>query len=288
VFWILGLDISNIGFFRFIFKFWVHYFDIRKINVKVFKLVIYEGAMGRYNPKIALAQIKYFGSSNDNLDKVKKFIELAKKERADIVCFPESCLHKNRALHFKHKIVKEIQEHCKKHSIWCIITEDMKVKSKKYNCAILIDRNGNITGDYKKINLYGDDVSPGKEVKVFETDFAKIGIAICWDLNFSDLFREMKNMGAEIIFCPSLWCYDFGIHKGQIIKKERKILESLIISRAYENFYYVAICNPAKESRYHISYSAIASPSTILNSLYKKEGLVVSRLNMSRLKDVRC
>jgi omega-amidase len=241
--------------------------------------------MRERNPKVALAQIKYFCDSNDNLEKIKKFIILAKKEKADLVCFPESCVHKNKTLHFNHRLIKEIKEECKKNSIWCIISENMKIKGRKYNCAILINRKGIIKGFYKKINLYGDDVSPGKEVKVFKTDFGKIGIVICWDLNFSGLFKDLKNKGAEIVFCPSLWNYESSFHEGKIIKKEKKILESLILSRAYENFFYVTICSPAKNSRYHVSYSAIASPSTIIKSLHEKEGLIVSKINLEKLKN---
>src|SRR3989344_457273 len=95
------------------------------------------------NPIIALAQIKYFDiSKSHNLEKIKKYIKLAKKRHADIVCFPESCLHRTKELHLEHRIIKEISEECKKNSIWCIVTEDIVIKKRLYNVAVLIDRKG--------------------------------------------------------------------------------------------------------------------------------------------------
>jgi predicted amidohydrolase len=131
-------------------------------------------------PIIALAPIKYFDiSKKNNLQVIKKYIRLAKKSKADIVCFPESCIHKTENLDYNDDLIKEIRKECKKNSIWCIITENIILKNKPYNTAILIARNGKIKGKYKKIHLYGDDVVAGKKVKVFDTDFAKIGIVIC-------------------------------------------------------------------------------------------------------------
>ena len=236
-------------------------------------------------PIIAVAQIKYFDENKThNLDKIKRYIKLAKKRHADIVCFPESTIHKYKVLTFDHKSIKEIQEECKKNSIWCIINEDIKIKNKKYNMAILINREGKIAGKYKKINLYGDKVFAGKEVYVFETDFAKIGILICWDIAFPELFKKLKQKGAEIVFCPSQWWYYPDTHDKNNMKRETKILESIIRTRAYENVNFVALCNPVMDSEYQVSYSAIASPTRILKEIVKKEGLIVSKINLSRIK----
>ncbi len=238
----------------------------------------------KQNPIIAVAQIKYFDRGNSNLHKIKKYISLAKKARADIICFPETCIHKTEYLHLKHKFIKEICEECRKNSIWVIITEHIILKKKDYNMAILINRDGKIKGHYKKIHLYGDYVNPGKKVKVFDTDFGKVGIAICWDIRFPELFKKMKQKGAEIIFCSSKWEYDKWAHDKAHKKREIKILESLVKTRAYENLVYVALCNPLTKSKYQISYSAISSPHKILNEIVGKEGMIKSSVNLKELK----
>ena len=239
------------------------------------------------NPIIALAQIKYFDiSKSNNVDKIKKYIRLAKKKNADIVCFPESCVHKTKTLHLKHNFIQEIANECKKNSIWCIITEDITIKNKSYNSALLINRKGKIIGNYKKIHLYGDsgNISPGVKPMVFKTDFAKIGIAICWDLTFPKLFKKMKEDGAEIVFCPTQWWYDAAAHDEKYEQREMEILESLLKARAYENLFFVALCNPVMETKYQISYSAIASPTKILNKIVGKEGLITAKININKIK----
>lgn len=239
-------------------------------------------------PVIALAQIKYFHEcKTHNIGKIKEYIKLAKKAKADIVCFPETCVHKTEFLDKNDWLLGQIRDECKKNRIWCIITEHLRIKRRDYNTAILIDREGKIKGMYKKIHLYGDEVKPGKKTMVFETDFAKIGIAICWDLSFPDLFRKLRSRGAEIVFCPAKWWYEKEAHDKAHKKREIKILESLIRARAFENLFYVAICNPVMDSKYQVSYSAIASPHKLLKEISGKEGLITAKINLKELKKLR-
>ena len=239
----------------------------------------------RKNPKIALAQIKYFDKNkNNNLDKIKKFIGKAKKAGADIVCFPEACIHSTKSLHIDHKLIKEIRNECAAQKIWCIITDNIRLGDRAFNMAILINREGKIRGKYKKIHLYGDRTKAGRVAKVFSTDFGKIGIAVCWDLNFPDLFKNMKSKGAEIVFCPSQWWYMENAHKEKPVEYEMKLLESMAMTRAFENLFYVAICNPVMKDKYQVSYSAISSPHKIVKKVINKEGLIVSKINLNDIK----
>jgi len=239
-------------------------------------------------PIIALAQIVYFDTEEKhNVVKIKKYIALAKKKNADIICFPETCIHKTDYMTFSHKLMKEIQEACRENSIWCIVTDSFIEKNEPYKVAVLIDRKGRIAGKYKKINLYDDYVKPGKRIGVFKTDFAKIGIAICWDLAFPELFANMRKQGAQIVFCPSKWCYEEEAYNKAHKKMELHLLRSLLISRSFENLFFVALCNPLTKSKDLISYSAIASPHRILKEIINEEGLIIAELNLNELKKFR-
>lgn len=249
--------------------------------------------MKKRNPIIALAQIKYFDTAEKhNVAKIKKYIQLAKKKNADIICFPETVVHKSGYLHFNHKLIEEIKEECKKNSIWCLIADDMLVKGKLYNTVIIIDRLGKIVGDYKKINLMGEssNINPGKKIRVFDTDFAKIGVALCWDLAFPRMFREMKKKGAEIIFCPANWKYEAYAYSSRKYedenrKKEMEILKSLVMTRSFENLFFVALCTPAKNNAEKdlVSYSSICSPHKILAEIKDKEGLITAEINLNEI-----
>jgi predicted amidohydrolase len=240
---------------------------------------------------ISLAQIKYFDQNKiHNFDKIKKYIHLAKKKKADIVCFPESCIYREKNLRFDDKYLKEIREECKKNKIWCIISEDVQIKKKTYNLAILINREGKIIGNYKKINPWDEkNISSGKKIRVFKTDFAKIGIVICWDLAFPELFRKMKKAGAEIVFCPAQWAYEYNLHRREPHKKEKEILKSITLTRAFENILFVALVNPIRvtwDADDQISYTAVASPTQIIKEIFHKEGLLTVKLNLNLLKKI--
>jgi predicted amidohydrolase len=267
--------------------------------LKVFKVPEYNIFMAktakRKNPVIALAQIKYFDTAEKhNVTKIKKYIRLAKKRGADIICFPESVVHKTTLLNMNHELIKDIREECKKNSIWCIIDDDIEIRGKIYNSAVLINRKGEIAGSYQKINIMGEgynsQVHPGKRIKVIKTDFASIGLAICWDLSSPKLFREMKNRGADIIFCPTYWKYEARAYRPRVYaeknrQKEFEVLKSLVMARAFENLFFVALCNPAKNDREKdlVPYSAICSPQKILKEIKDEEGLIVSEINLDEI-----
>ena len=238
--------------------------------------------------KIALAQIKYSLISEENVEKIRKYIRQVKRNGAEIVCFPEACLHQSKQFEIEHKFISEIREECRKNRIWAIINDDIKIKSKYYNAALLINRNGKIAGVYKKINSYGDEgTEKGKKVFVFKTDFAKIGIAICWDLRFPEIFKKMKIRGAEIVFCPARWCYEFKAYIAKRKQKEKRMLKSLVRARAYENLFFVALVNPVIKGKYFrdlVSYSALASSQGIVKKIEDKEGIIYVNLNLNEIK----
>jgi len=244
--------------------------------------------MPKKKPIIAVAPIEYFDiHKGHNLEKIKKYIGLAKKAKADIVCFPESCIKRHGSLVITDKFIKSIQEECKRNGIWCIVTEDIAAGKKTYNMSILIDRQGKIKGDYKKINIYGDRATPGNQVKVFQTDFAKIGIAICWDLTYPGLFLEMAKKGAEIVFCPAMWNYDLPSHDREHKKREIELLRAMTLARAHENIFFVALCNPLMDVKTQVSYSAIASPHRILKELIDREGLITAKIDIAEVRKFR-
>lgn len=77
---------------------------------------------------------------------------------------------------------------------------------KTYDTAVLIDRQGRIAGKYRKTHLplaeVEDGETPGNDYPVFDTDFGRVGILICWDFVFPETFRIMRLEGAEIVFLP--------------------------------------------------------------------------------------
>ena len=77
-----------------------------------------------------------------------------------------------------------------------------------YNSAVLIDRQGRVAGKYRKVYLargeFEEGCTPGNSFPVFDTDFGRIGIMICWDLTHVEPAQSLAQQGAEIIFMP-IW-----------------------------------------------------------------------------------
>jgi predicted amidohydrolase len=75
-----------------------------------------------------------------------------------------------------------------------------------FNTAVLIDREGRIAGKYRKVHLASTEaeagITPGSDYPVFDTDFGRVGLAICWDNWFGEAARELRLRGAEIILLP--------------------------------------------------------------------------------------
>jgi len=239
-------------------------------------------------PVIAIAAIRYYDIvKKHNIHKILKAIAEAKKKGADIVCFPESCITRYGDLITNGPRIRQICDVCKQQEIWCIVTEDIRRGRHTYNSSLLIGRDGKIRGHYDKINLYGDKTKPGNRVKVFKTDFAKVGIAICWDLAFPGLFETMRKKGAEVVFCPAQWSYDLPSHKHEPKKREIELLRAMTLARAHENVMYIALCNPLVDIKTQVSYSAIADPHRILKELIDKEGIITAEVDVAKIRRFR-
>ncbi len=82
-----------------------------------------------------------------------------------------------------------------------------------YNTSLLIDQRGEIIARYRKIHLFSfrskerRSLAPGSEVVVTDTRLGAIGMSICYDLRFPELYRALVGKGAEIIVCPAAWPY---------------------------------------------------------------------------------
>jgi omega-amidase len=100
-----------------------------------------------------------------------------------------------------------------------------------YNTSFLLDREGKLVGKYSKVHLTEGEiflgVTPGNEIPVFECDFGKIGITICYDNKFPDIHRVMALKGAEIIISSSEGDGREGGFTHNIVAQARAINNSI-------------------------------------------------------------
>ncbi|MFN0101365.1 MAG: carbon-nitrogen hydrolase family protein [Bryobacteraceae bacterium] len=90
-----------------------------------------------------------------------------------------------------------------------------------YNTAVLIDRNGDLAGKYRKVYLPREEIerglTPGTHFPVFQTDFGKVGLMICYDVFFAEPARALANQGADMILMP-IWGGDETLAKARAIE----------------------------------------------------------------------
>lgn len=190
-----------------------------------------------------------------NLAKAERFIQEAVEQEAQIIVFPEDFVMgplNGRAdlADFDGRYVKHFQELATKYAIDIVpgsITEGDETGL--YNTAYYIDHTGEILGRYRKVNLWLPErsyIDPGRHAVVCQTRFGKIGLAICWDLAFPELFRAMVAEGAEIVLCPSYWCFeDAGIGLQHDPDSEITFVDALCVARAFEQEIILAYANAA-------------------------------------------
>jgi beta-ureidopropionase len=144
-------------------------------------------------------------------------------------------------------ITGRFAEYARKHRCNIICPINTKEDGKYYNAAVVIDRSGGIVGEYRKIRpTVGEmkgGISPGpRKPPVFKLDFGTIGIQICYDLNWHDQWRDLKESGAEIVFWASqynggrLLNAEAWMNKYHVVSSTRRN-PSLIIDISGEELY---------------------------------------------------
>jgi predicted amidohydrolase len=189
-----------------------------------------------------------------NLARAEEFIAEASTEN-DLIVFPEDFIMgplsgKSEYADYDGQYIKFFQRLASKYHIdivpGSIIEGD---SSDLFNTTYYIDRSGDIQGRYRKVNLWLPErsyITPGRNVSVFDTRFGRVGLIICWDLMFPEVFRAMVKEMVGIVICPSYWCYeDAGKGLYHDPDSEVKLVNALCLSRAFENEIVLVYANAA-------------------------------------------
>jgi len=99
----------------------------------------------------------------------------------------------------------------RKHRTYIVCPIDRKEGKRRFNSAVLLDREGNVACVYNKLYpVWGEEcmdhsVQPGSDVCVHQADFGRVGLAICFDVNWSPLWEQLSNQGAELVVWVSAY-----------------------------------------------------------------------------------
>jgi predicted amidohydrolase len=163
-----------------------------------------------------------------------------------------------------------------------------------HNTSLVFDRSGTLTATYRKIHMYDVEipgrvsyqesraVAPGAETAVTDVDGIRVGLSICYDLRFPELYRRLAVDGrAEVIVVPAA----FMMHTG------RDHWEVLLRARAIENQCYVVAAGQIGDhdpGRTCFGRSMIIDPwGTVIAQAPDTTGITVADVDLERLHEIR-
>ncbi|MCL5878161.1 MAG: carbon-nitrogen hydrolase family protein [Candidatus Bathyarchaeota archaeon] len=245
--------------------------------------------------KLALCQISSKREDKAaNLQKIEELTLKAKQQGAELAVFPEMCLTGYVLLDQVYELAeqipgpttKQVETLAKKtdmHIIFGMPELSEKTQATVYNTAVLVGPRGFI-GKYRKMYLPTHSVfeekryfRPGYEPAAFQTQLGNIGLTICYDVFFPEVFRLPRLMGAQLIVC---------ISASPAVR--RSYFEVLTAARAIENTCYLAYVNLAgvQDGLQFWGGSRLVSPTgdVLAKAKYDLEDFVVCDVDFADLR----
>ena len=252
--------------------------------------------------KIAAIQMSTVADKMENVRTVKTYLEKIKDENPDFVILPEMFCCPYQTENFPIYAEKEggpvwqqLSGYAKQYGIYLIggSMPEKDAEGNVYNTSYIFDREGKQMGKHRKVHLFDIDVKGGQTFKesdtltagdsdtVFDTEFGKIGVMLCFDIRFPELSRMMVNDGAKVIFVPAAFNMTTGPAHWELSFR----------TRALDNQIYMVGCAPARDvSAGYISWghSIVTDPwGRVIDMLDEKKGILLAELDMDYEEQVR-
>ena len=244
--------------------------------------------------KVACVQLSSGENYTKNFKQIILYINQAIKNKSDLIITPEtsSIMTSNKKILFnntynmdKDPLIKEIKKISKKNRKWILIGSlPVKDKNKYRNRSIMIGPKGNIVAYYDKIKMFDVKLQnkekhqesktyrPGKKLVIVNLPWGRLGLTICFDLRFPEIYRRLSKKNLHFISVPSAFTKVTG----------KKHWLELLKARAIENFCYIFAPNQTGKNtkkRETFGHSTIISPDGKIIKL-KKSGTGIIYANI--------
>jgi beta-ureidopropionase len=167
---------------------------------------------------VTTSGFRYDAGIAENRDRALRFVESAGRRGADVVCLPETILGKENegaVEALAGATFDAMSQLARRYQLW-IVAGSLLLESetgRKFNNAIVIDRSGTPVALYAKVHptireCEDRHITPGSEALVIDTDFGRLGLAICYDIGWPSHWADLARLGAELVVWPS--AYDGG------------------------------------------------------------------------------
>ncbi len=251
--------------------------------------------------KIGVCQLNVVEDKEKNIIRAEKMIREAAENGSKLVVLPEmfNCPYQNKffpiyAEEYPGETTSMLAEIAKELEIYIVggsIPE--RDGDSIYNTAYIFDKKGQLIGRHRKMHLFDIDVEggikfkesdtlgAGKEVTVVDTEFCKVGVAICYDMRFPELMRLMALEGAEVIIVPAAFNMTTGPAHWKLTVR----------ARALDNQVYFVAASPARDMKasYHAyGHSSIVNPwGEVISESNEKEDIIYAEIDLDKVKKIR-
>lgn len=255
-------------------------------------------------PRVAVVQMVSTANVKNNLSKLDAFFSNARDEGVELLVLPENFAFMGVNETDKLSVAEEVGEGeiqqrvsqlAKRYGTWVIAgTQPIKTSGTRVKAGCLVyDSLGATVARYDKIHLFDVRVSeqeahkesasiePGENVVVVDTPVGRVGLSVCYDLRFPELYHQLAIKGAELFTVPSAFTAVTGLAHWEV----------LLRARAIENLCYVLAPNQGglhASGRQTYGHSMIVEPwGKVLGEQEEGAGIVVADIDLQRLQQLR-
>lgn len=251
--------------------------------------------------QIGLVQMDSSDDWDHNRRQAEAYIREAAAEGAALVVLPETSDYigtdfRGRASLVPGPVTEFYREQAVKYGVWlhCGSITEQRTEGAPANTSLVFAPDGRLAGRYSKLHLFdvelrdgpsyreSDDVAAGGEIALVETPWCTMGLSICYDMRFPEMFRLMAERGAELL----VNCANFTSNTG------KDHWEPLLRARAIENTCYVAAVGQCgQKPRFRAwGHTMLIDPWGKITARLSREeepGLAMGEIDLARLRTVR-
>jgi nitrilase len=171
-----------------------------------------EGARAAIGRPVRAVSIAF--KPGPSLEQIAGQVDKEAARGADLIILPETFRGQtDRSMEtLDGPTIRALGPLAEKHRTYIVAPIDRKDGDRRLNSAVVLDRRGRIAGTYDKIYPFWVEefpkhpgVQPGQNVTVISTDFGRLGLAICFDVNWASLWQRLSDFGAELVAWPSAY-----------------------------------------------------------------------------------
>jgi predicted amidohydrolase len=253
--------------------------------------------------RIACVQLTSRADKAANLERTERLVARAAATGADVVVLPEKwnaigdagVLHAAAEPLVGGESVEAMSGWARTHGVTLVggsITERREGREKLSNTCLVFDSEGELAAVYRKIHLFDVDVGglryresdaeePGEEPVVARLEDWPIGLSVCYDIRFPELYRILALEGAELVTIPANFTLYTGKDHWHVLLRARAIENQLFVAAAAQ----VGETIPGKPS---YGRSLVADPwGTVLAQAPDEETVISVELDRERLREIR-